>query len=38
MDRGAWWAIVHAVAESDTTEATEHACSTSVFKDENTEA
>ena len=25
MDRGAWWATVHRVAESDTTEATEHA-------------
>ena len=26
MDRGAWRATVHKVAESDTTEATEHAC------------
>ena len=25
MDRGAWWATVHRLAESDTTEATEHA-------------
>ena len=25
LDRGAWWAIVHRLAESDTTEATEHA-------------
>ena len=26
MDRGAWQATVHRVAESDTTEVTEHAC------------
>ena len=26
MDRGAWWATVHTVAESDITEATKHAC------------
>ena len=25
MDRGAWWVIVHRVAESDMTEVTEHA-------------
>ena len=25
MDRGAWWATVHKVTESDTTEATYHA-------------
>ena len=24
MDRGAWWATVHRLQESDTTEATEH--------------
>ena len=26
MDRGAWWAALHWITESDTTEATEHAC------------
>ena len=26
MDRGVWQATVHWVTESDTTEATEHAC------------
>ena len=25
MDRGAWWATVHSMAESDMTEATQHA-------------
>ena len=24
MDRGAWWAIIHGVIESDMTEVTEH--------------
>ena len=26
MGRGTWWAIVRGVAESDTSEVTEHAC------------
>ena len=26
MDRGVWWAIVHKVAESDTTKTNQHAC------------
>ena len=26
MDRGGWWATVHRIAESDTTEVTEHKC------------
>ena len=26
VDRGAWWATVHRVAESDMTEATSHTC------------
>ena len=30
MDRGARWATVHGVTESDTTEVTQHACSTVV--------
>ena len=24
MDRGAWWAVVHVVTESETTEVTDH--------------
>ena len=31
MDRGAWWASIHGVAESDKTEMTEHACMHPVF-------
>ena len=27
MDTGAWWATVYRVTQSDTTEATKHACS-----------
>ena len=26
VDAGAWWAALHRVTESDTTEATQHAC------------
>ena len=26
MDRGAWWATVHSITQSDMTEVTEHAC------------
>ena len=26
MDRGAWWDVVHGVAESGTTKAAEHTC------------
>ena len=26
MDRGAWWATVHEVTESDRSEVTKHAC------------
>ena len=32
MDRGAWWAIVHGVGESDTPEATEHRAHTALKK------
>ena len=28
MDRGSWWATVHEITESDTTEANEHASRT----------
>ena len=31
MDRGAWWATVHRIAESEMTEVTEHAC-TQLYK------
>ena len=31
MNRGAWWAMVHSVAESDTTEATSRAHMTRAF-------
>ena len=30
MDRGAWWATVHRVAQSDTTEAIQHTCTHTV--------
>ena len=32
MDRGAWWATVHRVTESDMTEGTYHAGSTLLLK------
>ena len=35
VDRGAWWAIVHRVAESDMTEATEHAYMLDAFQRES---
>ena len=31
MDRGAWWATVHRIADSETAEVTEHAC-TQLYK------
>ena len=34
MDGGAWWATVHGVAESDKTEATEHAHVLEIFQNE----
>ena len=33
MDRGAWWATVHEVAKSDTTQATQHACTKYIKED-----
>ena len=32
MDRGPWWAAVHAVTESDMTEATEYTCTWNLEK------
>ena len=32
VDRGAWWATIHGVAESDTTEVTEHAHTPAIRK------
>ena len=34
MDRGAWWATVHRIAESDTIEVTEHTC-TGMIQDQS---
>ena len=31
MDRGAWWATVHRVAESDMTEVAQHACHIQIY-------